>query len=109
MSELPKAPWKVGNEAGYNANIVYDADGHGVCQVYGIWQNTTVEKAANCEGMPVAMAISTMPELLASLRELVEAFETIDRRFTVPGWTVSDREALERARARIAKATGSER
>lgn len=101
MSDQFPAPWTVGNQ-GWNANIIYDANAEGVCQVYGIFQNRKVEECRNDPGMPVARVIAAAPDLFRELRHLIALLEPLERDGTlaIPGLAT-----LNGARAALVKAT----
>lgn len=107
MSEMSKhtpGPWFLGEKVQGKHTVTdlrrirSEREGmeHGaVCEVYGIADGS--EAAAN------ARLIASAPELLASLQLMVDRF--LDAEGSYGAW---ENDALEAARAAIAKATGGE-
>lgn len=92
-------PWTNGHE-GYNAGIIYDAGGEGVCGVYAIPINTKIADVG--EGYATSMANAN---LIAAAPELYRILEYIANE--------AEREyacghAVAAARAALSKAKGGE-
>lgn len=78
-------PWKIGDEHGYNADKITDANSISVCAVYGISLNTTVELARtkwNCEGLfnaaYIVRAANAFPKLVEALEKAIEVASDVD-------------------------------
>jgi hypothetical protein len=84
MSKHMDGPWNIGMSGGrHNANIIYDALGECVCEVYRIPQNIGINAAENdaakridvAIGLANARLISAAPDLLAACEALTKVIE----------------------------------
>lgn len=101
MSKHTPGIWMHGHSTEFgtfNAGIVYAPNGDGVAQIYGLPTNGELEALSHVkygEYVSNARLIAAAPELLEALIECIEC-----------EFAVTDRAAITKARAAIAKATG---
>jgi hypothetical protein len=102
--------WVVGSKSEYgtyNANMIFDSQGGSVAMVYGLPSNTMLEKMNGeqyADGKARANLIAAAPDLMEALQDLFDA----DMEHVLMGDGKDDQiEAIAKARAAIAKATGA--
>lgn len=77
MTEHMPTPWMQGTPSGYNASGIYDANGEGICQVYGIPLHTKVADVPPeyRDGMEraalIVRAVNSHAAMKAALEELI--------------------------------------
>ncbi len=85
---LPAAPgilppvsggWRLGSPSEFgthNANIMYDGQGNGVCQIYGIWSHAKLESVIDdprcADGLAKGFLMAAAPDLLFALERIIE-------------------------------------
>src|SRR4051812_14667265 len=96
--------WTVGLN-GHNANTIYDEEGNGVCQVYGVPLHTSVADVPPryADGLKRAYEIAAAPDLLASCDSALRVLDYFGRGGDV---CESDANVSQALRAAIAKAKG---
>ena len=101
MSKHTPGPWRVFEHSWSDTSVLADGFDHGICLLD--INHATEESQDADEALMAANArlIAAAPDLLASLRELVEAFVATDEE-----GLIEHAEPMRRARAAIAKALG---
>lgn len=79
---LKALPWKRGYANGTNGNIITDANDNGVCTVYDIPQNSSVEETKNREGTVratlVINSVNHHDEMLNALKQCLSDFKWLE-------------------------------